>query len=159
MARSSAEDLSKTGQAAELRDAVRGLLVAHHAFDEVKRPCGTPLAAPHAWALLELRGGPLRVTALAARLRIDRSNVSRLCTHMERTGEVERVVDPDDRRARRIALTPMGEARAAAVDGASRTHFAALLAALETAPEGAIATLHALTRAMRTVGAPHTEEI
>lgn len=143
-------------QARALRDALRRLLVAHGALDEARRPCGAPLATSDAWALLELRdGGPMKVTGLAERLNIDRTNVSRLCTRMESRGEVERVPHPGDGRARLVKLTQRGERLAEAVDLSSTDHFAIVLGRLDADAVGVIEALDALTRAM---GPHHTQE-
>ena len=71
-----------------LRDALRRLMVEHGALDDSCRPCGAALSLPHAHALLELlvAPGPVTVSQLAQRLRIDRTNVSRLCARMEALG-------------------------------------------------------------------------
>lgn len=136
MTRSNARPARSASRTADdvraLRDGLRRLVVEHGALDEACRPCGAPLSLPHAHALLELRAasGPLRVSALAQRLRIDRTNVSRLCARLERLGELERTADPADGRARALALTPRGRARAAEVDRASVAHVGRLAAAL-----------------------------
>lgn len=139
-----------------LRDALRRLLVAHGALDEARRPCGAPLTTSHAWALLELRdAGPSTVSALAERLNIDRTNVSRLCARMESDGEVARVAHPQDGRARLVKLTDKGERLAATVDRSSTDHFAVILGRLGGDEGGVIEVLDALTRAM---GSTHKQE-
>lgn len=140
-----------TGRA--LRDALHRLIVAQGALDTVSRPCGATIALPHAYALLALRGGPLRVSDLAARLRIDRSNVSRLCARMEAAGEITRARDPADGRAWRLQLTPAGERAAEAVDASSARHFAAVADRL-AAPAAVLQALHLLTLALD----PHQED-
>jgi DNA-binding MarR family transcriptional regulator len=131
-----------------LRDAVRYLVVAHGALDNTHRPCGVRRPMAHAWALLELhQSGPMTVTALAARLHIDRTNVSRLCGRMAALGEVERAVHPDDARARLVVLTADGRRAAAEVDASSAGHFDAVLDRLELNPTELTTALHALTRA------------
>jgi DNA-binding MarR family transcriptional regulator len=45
---------------------------------------------------------------LATRIGIDRTNVGLLIDHLEARGFVERRIDSDDRRARRLHLTPAG---------------------------------------------------
>src|SRR5690606_28483246 len=73
--RSHVSAMSKS-HARQLREAVRQLMVAHGTFEEAKRPCGTELPMPHAYALLDLlhHGQPMTVSELAARLSIDRTN-------------------------------------------------------------------------------------
>ncbi len=142
-------DMATDPDARALRDSLRRLIVAHGALDEARRPCGTPLPAPHAWALLELLAeGPMTVTALAERLNIDRTNVSRLCARMEAANELERVVHPEDARARLVRLTRHGAALARRVDRSSAAHFESLLESLHADASELVATLDSLTRAM-----------
>lgn len=54
-----------------------------------------------------------RPSDLAARLRISKQALNHLLGQLERLGYLERQPDPDDKRSKRIALTPRG-ARAAA---------------------------------------------
>ena len=132
-----------------LREAVRRLILAQGALHDGHRPCGTPLPTPHAWALLELRRhGPMTVTALAARINLDRTNVSRLCARMESLGEIDRAPHPDDRRARLIQLTEAGERVARSVDLSSAAHFAGVLDRLDADPTAVVNALTTLARAI-----------
>lgn len=56
------------------------------------------------------RRGPLRPSVVAECLEVDRSAISRLIASVEALGLIERLPDPDDRRAYRIALTDEGKA-------------------------------------------------
>ena len=49
-----------------------------------------------------------RPSDLAARLRISKQALNHLLGQLERLGYLERQPDPDDRRSKRIALTPRG---------------------------------------------------
>jgi DNA-binding MarR family transcriptional regulator len=131
-----------------LRDALRRLVVAHGTLDDARRPCGTPLPMPHAWALLELSRRAMTVTELASRLNIDRTNVSRLCAKMESAGELARRPHPEDGRARLVELTPAGARLAAQVDTASAEHFDAVVARLGADASDTLGALEALTRAL-----------
>jgi DNA-binding MarR family transcriptional regulator len=124
----------------QLRDALQALLVAHGALEPARRPCGAQLSLPHAYALLALQREALSVSALSARLRINQSNVSRLCKRMEQAGELIRAIDPTDRRARVLQLTQTGQQLAAAVDASSAGYFEAVVRQLPDA----IATAEAL---------------
>jgi DNA-binding MarR family transcriptional regulator len=53
--------------------------------------------------------GPSRLGSLAARFHLDASTVSRQVAALERQGLVVREVDPGDRRACRLRLSPEGE--------------------------------------------------
>lgn len=49
-----------------------------------------------------------RPSDLAARLRMSKQALNHLLGQLERRGYLERVPDPDDRRSKRIAVTPRG---------------------------------------------------
>ncbi|MEE9383855.1 MAG: MarR family winged helix-turn-helix transcriptional regulator [Nannocystaceae bacterium] len=109
----------------ELRDAFRRSVLAQQILQEARRPCGAQLPLPHAYALLELlqHGTPMSVGALAKKLSIDRTNVSRLCLRMEAAGELQRSDDPHDGRGRLLRLTAHGTKLARHVDESSSAHF------------------------------------
>ena len=134
-----------------LRDTLRRLMVEHGTLDDAARPCGTPLSLPHAHALLELRAQerPMSVSELASRLRIDRTNVSRLCQRMEERGELVRSVDSEDGRVRTLRLTELGEEAAARVDRARLVHFSRLAEILGDDLEATVSAIDRLTSAIR----------
>ena len=133
-----------------LREATRELLLAYGVLDVASRPCGATLSTPHAYALIELlHQGPMSVAALASRLNIDRTNVSRLCMRMEREGELVREADAQDRRVRRLRLTERGERAARKVDEQSAAHFARVMGSLEQDSAEIIGALRTLATAMR----------
>lgn len=136
--------------ARRLRDAVRHLVVAHGVLEEARRPCGTPLSVPHAYALLELlhHGEPMTVSELATKLAIDRTNVSRLCARMEEAGDLERAAHPDDGRARALRLTAKGRKVARSVDGQSAVHFGRLAKRLGGDVGDVVSALNRLSDAM-----------
>lgn len=145
--------------AQRLREATRQLFLIHGALDQVKRPCGTPLSMPHAYALLELRqAGAMSVSELSKRLSIDRTNVSRLCLRMQERGELVRGAHPRDGRAVLVHLTPKGEQAASAVDAASANHFQRVLASLGGDADAVIDALDRLTDALRRTSTPKPEE-
>jgi DNA-binding MarR family transcriptional regulator len=51
---------------------------------------------------------PLRPGELANRLGVEASHVTHTVQQLQKSGHVTRVPDPDDRRAQRIQLTPLG---------------------------------------------------
>jgi DNA-binding MarR family transcriptional regulator len=74
-----------------------------------RRGAGTTIDPGSFWLLRTLANdGPVRVTELAAATGLDASTVSRHLTQLHRSGLVERVPDPDDRRARRVQLSEAG---------------------------------------------------
>jgi DNA-binding MarR family transcriptional regulator len=60
----------------------------------------------------------LRPSELAIRTRMTKQALNRLLGNLERKGYLERRPDPDDRRARRIALTERGRAAIPVIRGA-----------------------------------------
>ncbi|MGW0819517.1 MarR family winged helix-turn-helix transcriptional regulator [Streptomyces viridiviolaceus] len=76
---------------------------------------------------LEERDG-CRATDLAAHYALDKSTVSRQVASLERTGLVERRVDPDDHRVQVLHLTESGRRILAQVTESRRTAFRERLA-------------------------------
>jgi len=74
------------------------------------------LSLPKYGALTHLvkDGEPLSLGECAARMTCVRSNITQLMDRLEADGLVQRVEDPNDRRAVRAAITPMGVKRQAA---------------------------------------------
>ena len=132
---------------------MRRLLVAHRALDGERRPCGAPMSAAHAHALLTLREAtaPMSISALARTVNIDRTNVSRLCARMEELGEVERSAHPSDGRSRLIVLTTRGQKLAAHVDTTSAQHFEAVVEALGEHTPGVLDALTRLADALQRI--------
>jgi DNA-binding MarR family transcriptional regulator len=92
-------------------------------------------------------GEPVSLSALADCRKCVRSNMTQLIDRLEVDGLVERVADPDDRRAVRARVTKLGERRFAAgtkaihdvqdelatrVPASDRDHFLRVLSALRT---------------------------
>jgi DNA-binding MarR family transcriptional regulator len=81
----------------------------------------------HSAALQPLWDAPegARITTLARTARITKQSMSALVDHLESTGYVERVADPDDARATRVRLTARGRAFARAARAFARSLEAA----------------------------------
>lgn len=74
-----------------------------------------------------------RLTSLSKRLLRSKSTITRVVDRLEDAGLVERIVDPDDRRAQRVILTPAGvDLR----DRASAAHDQSLEARMAALSEG-----------------------
>lgn len=100
-------------------------------------PCGQPLPIAHAHALMVLGArGALSQRELGAELRIDKSNIARLCAKMVEAGHVEQRASERDGRSRIVSLTAAGQRLAREVDAASHARFAAVLAALPAERRG-----------------------
>lgn len=100
-------------EARRLQAGIRALLSRFAATErsDVTVCCGiTPAQASTLEALA--RVGPLRPGALAARLRISPSTLTRNLRRMEAHGLIESQPDPGDARAERVSLTAAGAATA-----------------------------------------------
>ena len=119
-----------------------------HRPDET--PCGKPVSVSEAHALLELaRRDPPTQSELAARLRLEKSTVSRLVGQLAERGWVERERDASDGRALRVRLTERGARAEAEIAAARRRKFTAVLERLPAEErEPVLRALEVLTDAM-----------
>jgi DNA-binding MarR family transcriptional regulator len=69
-------------------------------------PVSASLGPRHVAALQQIRGGPVTVSELAARLGLTLPTVSGVLADLGRAGFVERHPDPADRRRTIVAITP-----------------------------------------------------
>jgi DNA-binding MarR family transcriptional regulator len=157
-------DRSGESRAAPAKAEVERVRAAIHAFVRSfgllagdRTPCGKPIPASYAHALLFLLDAGRREDRptqqrLGHALRIDKSNVARLCAKMEEAGHVVQRRAPDDGRSRLLALTARGRALAEQVDASSRERFGRLLAATPAPLRSSLAaSLEALARAASTL--------
>jgi DNA-binding MarR family transcriptional regulator len=84
----------------------------------------------------------LRLGELAAELGVEAPAVTRQVQRLERAGLVERVADPDDRRAQRVRLTPAGRVAIDAIRTVGRRWMQEALAEWTPADLRALATLN-----------------
>jgi DNA-binding MarR family transcriptional regulator len=82
---------------------------------------------PQCHVLLELSFGDLSLSGLATALGLDKSTLSRTVDALVKAGLVDRTVDPVDRRAVRLTLTPPGRERVATIDGTCNRYYADVL--------------------------------
>ncbi len=124
-----------TGADLELQERMIALIRAFGLHKPDETPCGEPVSVAEAHALMELarEDGPLVQKELAARLRLEKSTVSRLVGMLEERGWVGRCRSPKDGRALEVSLTEAGRKAAAEIAGARRAKFARVLEAI---PEG-----------------------
>jgi len=103
-------------------DALRDFyLRSHRAVDRIMTAQGASFARAKLLAHIA-REGPLRSADLALAMDYAPRTVTEAIDGLERDGLARREPDPEDRRAKRISLTPAGTAAAKAA-GASRQHF------------------------------------
>jgi DNA-binding MarR family transcriptional regulator len=74
--------------------------------DHAAPPTSAPLSPRHVAALEQLRGGPLTVGELAARLGLTLPTVSGVLADLDRAGLVARHADPADRRRTIVRFAP-----------------------------------------------------
>jgi DNA-binding MarR family transcriptional regulator len=95
---------------------------------------GEPVSMSEHQALMELSSGEeLSQTALAVRLRLEKSTISRLAVQMEGRGWLERNRDTADARLVRLRLTPRGRALARDLSAFRASKLQGILSAI---PEG-----------------------
>jgi DNA-binding MarR family transcriptional regulator len=100
---------------------------------------GLSLAKLGALRHLALAEAPLTLTQLAERHCCGRSNVTSLIDRLEADGFVERIVDPNDRRTVRAALTETGRAAYARASAILAEHERSLDERLGQAPRAELA--------------------
>lgn len=103
----SEDDLrSVLGGFTRVSNAIRRGRLEERAMDRA----GIALERPALTVLITLQtaGKPLRIGEIANQMQVVGPHVTRLLPDLERRGLVERVVDPDDQRARLIAMTDDG---------------------------------------------------
>jgi DNA-binding MarR family transcriptional regulator len=121
-----------------LRASIQRFVRTFGLLDGDQTPCGVPLAPTHAHALAALLDRDRRETAstqqdLVKVLGIDKSNVARLCARMIEAGHLIHTESLEDGRVWRLSLTPKGRRLAERVEGASRSRFDHIVAALPSA--------------------------
>lgn len=113
-------------------------------------PCGEPVSVAEAHALMELsRGEVFTQNALAQRLGLEKSTVSRLVGILERREWITRSRSQYDARAMDLHLTDTGQRAAVQLAKARQAKFARLVAALpEAQRERVIEALGMLVEAL-----------
>lgn len=90
-----------------LREPFRiGTELLHQRFAERGHP---DIRTPHGNVFPFLDTDGTRVSVLAERAQITKQSMAELVIHLESHGYVERIPDPDDRRAKLVRTTPRGE--------------------------------------------------
>jgi DNA-binding MarR family transcriptional regulator len=140
-----------------LRTLIQRFVRTFGLLDGDQTPCGVPLAPTHAHALMALLDRERRDLASAQQdlvrvLGIDKSNVARLCAKMIEAGHLLQSEAPDDGRTWRVSLTQKGRRLAERVEGASRSRFDHIMAALPSdgARSAVIRSLDLLNEAIST---------
>jgi DNA-binding MarR family transcriptional regulator len=100
--------------------------------------------------------GPVRLSDLAGRTRLDASTVSRHARQLEERGFLSRSEDPDDRRASRVTLSPDGERALAEAMERRRNRIRDTLSTWDDADRESLKTL--LTHLVRDLAAANELE-
>jgi DNA-binding MarR family transcriptional regulator len=104
-----ARDDPAVGALSELADLIAASARSPRQRERVLRAARVPLTGAGLVALRAVeRHGPIAVSDVARRLELDQSTASRQIRPLEAEGLVTRSVDPADRRAARLAITPKG---------------------------------------------------
>lgn len=121
-----------------------------------RTPCGQPISVSMAHALGDLAASPgLAQHELAARLRLEKSTVSRLVAELTQRGWTERRRDEQDGRVLRLFLTEAGVAQAARLEAARADRFGRLAARLSDADRATVEqALETLVRALQPAQPP-----
>jgi DNA-binding MarR family transcriptional regulator len=121
-------------------------------FRWLSPPSGLGLTAAATLATLD-RGGPRRLTALAAREGVTQPAMTQLVARLQDTGLVDRVPDPTDGRVVQVRITAEGQAMVARRRAVRAERVAGLLARLSPDDQAALAAalpaMDALANAQR----------
>lgn len=114
-------------------------------------PCGQPIPIAEAQVILELSREPgLSQNGLAARLRLERSTVSRIVTLLERRGWAKRQRDRSDARIVHVSLTTSGQQAAATLAALRAAKFTKIFQAIpESERESVTSALATLIEVIR----------
>src|ERR1700728_729411 len=128
-------DLSDPALAAEVAAGLERLIGL---FRWISPPSGLSLTAAATLATLD-RGGPRRLTALAAREGVTQPAMTQLVGRLQDAGLVERVADPADGRVVRVRDTAEGRPMLAGRGAVGAGRVAVLLARLSPDEQAALA--------------------
>jgi DNA-binding MarR family transcriptional regulator len=118
-------------EAQELQAQLIALVHAFGLHRPDRTPCGQPVSVAEAHALMDLSTQPnLSQTALAARLRLEKSTVSRLVSILEQREWLTRSRSPHDGRAVTLRLTEEGQRIADQLAAARRAKFVRIVDAV-----------------------------
>jgi DNA-binding MarR family transcriptional regulator len=146
---------STAADVARLKRSVQDFVRSFGLLVTKQTPCGLPVSPSYAHCMMLLRereqqGLRTSQSEVGQRLSIDKSNIARLCTKLEKKGHASQERDPEDGRGRLITLTPKGRRMAERLEGASDERFARVLGAIPAAQRPQLlASLTLLTQAVR----------
>jgi len=129
--------------AEDLRRLLQEIFRKFGVLGEGQTPCGKALSISHAHALMVLleaeeSKSETSQQVLSKVLGIDKSNVTRLCQKMTRSGHIVQARGKNDARVRIVSLTSRGRKLAEEVNCGSRERFSKLLTGI---PAGQVKTV------------------
>jgi DNA-binding MarR family transcriptional regulator len=123
----------------EFQDAMVALIRTLGLHQPDRTPCGQPVSVAEAHAVLELSRNPgLSQNGLAARLRLEKSSVSRIVTALEKRGWVKRTRNAADSRIVHVHLTDDGRNAAANLAASRQAKFDRIFAAIPAGERDAV---------------------
>jgi DNA-binding MarR family transcriptional regulator len=126
-------------QAVSFQDEIVSLIRSLGLHRPDQTPCGQPVSVAEAQAVLELSREPrISQNGLAARLRLEKSTVSRIAAILENRGWLERTRDKDDSRILRLRLTPLGSRIAGNLAASRAAKFSKIFAAIPERQRGSV---------------------
>lgn len=116
-----------------------------------RTPCGQPVSVAEAHALMELSREPgLSQNGLAARLRLEKSSVSRIVTSLEKRGWVARRRDTSDTRIVHVHLSDDGRSAARTIAASRQAKFERIFSAIPVGERAQVlASLETLLEVIR----------
>lgn len=121
----------RTKSTVDFEEGIVRLIRALGLHSPAQTPCGAPISVGEAQALFEIsRDAGLSQSDLAARLRLEKSTVSRLAKMLEQRGWLDRIRDRDDSRLFQLRLTPAGSKLVRRLGALRRAHFAKVFEAV-----------------------------
>lgn len=144
-------DSLPTEPAHAFQDSMVALIRALGLHQPDRTPCGQPVSVAEAHAVLELSRDPgMSQNGLAARLRLEKSSVSRIVTALEKRGWVVRKRDPNDARVVRVHLTGEGRTGGANLAGSRQAKFERIFSAIPASQRDVLlASLNTLLQVIR----------
>lgn len=113
------------------RQLARAYLLMNRRVDRAMTQAGASLAQTKLLMFIEAGCGKARATDIAEILGQAPRTVTEAIDKLERVGLVVRVADPDDRRVKRLAITPAGSAAIAAGEPLRRELVQEIFAVLD----------------------------
>lgn len=143
--------LAQDEAAAEFEDSMVRVIRALGLHKPDETPCGQPISVAEAHAMLEIAHSPgITQNALASRLHVDKSTVSRIVAMLVRRQWIQRKRDAVDGRLYHLQLSAKGRSANQNIAQSRRTKFARVLDAVPAAKRGAL--LDSLTHLVEALG-------